>query len=700
MKSLLDAQIEKPWYFFGTLIAILILVGTLAVQLQLDSSLESLIPDDGEFNSNARLLEQSFDRGDSIQIILSVDRTQERASAITTMQDPRVEEYIERLREIARESQYIKSVGELQYALENDVARVTLQANTPNTLDGNTLVREEVMELLTSIGIPIGLDVQITGIPLLIDRVSTLLITDNLLTIGLTLLFIFLFLWWYFKSLRFVFAVLLSPMISLVLLAAAMVLLEIHITISLAAVGVLVLGLGVDYSIHIAIHYQDERLAKKKHAQALREVMKELFIPITASFLTTLAGFSALLFGISPSSQDQGMTLSIAIMIIYAVSFAVFPVLLTIFAKDAKAVENKSFSRVKRGLAKLAVYQSKHPKTVLLIFGIITLVLFAGLFRVEISTSNSNWIPDSDPLSIAARQNSYAFGERDSVILILQSEQGDLRSRAVAQDVQTLVSDIRQIPGVDNVFHPYEGLTLDDASIIETIDAVPQLREQFNRDHTISTIVIQSQNLQGPDPDNGILDQLREVVDQHDIYFTEVKFFGELIRFQELGRSLGQDTGITTAIGIALVFLIASVIYASMKIGLIALIPILVGLIWSVGLMGFLGIPFTSLSTGIVSLVLGIGIDFSIHLVDSIRRYLRRVSLEKALEKTLLNSGTSILLSSVTTFIGFMALSFSQLLGTQRLGWSLGLAVMSVFIVSILTVPAIMKLQQPKVKTT
>jgi predicted RND superfamily exporter protein len=143
-----------------------------------------------------------------------------------------------------------------------------------------------------------------------------------------------------------------------------------------------------------------------------------------------------------------------------------------------------------------------------------------------------------------------------------------------------------------------------------------------------------------------------------------------------------------------LVLLIASIIYASITVGLIALIPIIIGLVWAIGLMGYFGVPFTSLSTGIVSLVLGIGIDFSIHLVDGVKRYLKRTNLEDALQKTLVSSGTSILLSSMTTFIGFMALSFSQLLGTRRLGWSLALAVIAVFIVSMLTVPAIMKLTQ------
>jgi hydrophobe/amphiphile efflux-3 (HAE3) family protein len=701
VQGLIKKQLRHPGAFAIAILVIVALMFSLGVQLQLNSSLEALIPADGEFNSNARLLEQTFEGSSSLQLVYSVDDSTILSTAITDLTDPRVAEYVDNLQDILLESQYVVGVSPLELSENGYNGRMNVAVNTPDTLNGNTLVKNEINMLLDEIGNVPGMDITLTGLPLLIDRISGLLITDNLITIVLTLVFIFVFLLWYFRSLRFTLAVLFSPMISLIALAACMVLLDISITISLAAVGVLVLGLGVDYSIHIAVHYQDKRIEKKSHRQALLEVMKELFIPITASFLTTLGGFAALMIGVSPSTQDQGIVLSIAIIVIYLVSFLVFPVLLTVLAKHGRVVENKTFSKIKKFLAKLSVYQAHHPKTLLTVFGIITVIMFFGVMQVEFSTSNSNWIPDSDPLSISSRQDQYAFGDAETLLLILESQEGDLRDVQVARDVQRLASDIAQIPGVDEVITPYNSLPFNENEIYEAITTSGRLNSQFNEDYTITTIVIRSQNMEGPQGDEvGVLEQVREVVTLHPIYDTEVKFFGDEIRFEELATSLQQDAAITTVAGILIVFIVASVIYVSFAIGLIALIPILIGLVWAIGFMGYLGVPFTSLSTGIVSLVLGIGIDFSIHLVDSIKRYLRKYPLDRALTETLTGSGTSILLSSMTTFIGFMALSFSQLLGTQRLGWSLALAVISVFIVSILTVPAIMQLTQQKVKSS
>jgi predicted RND superfamily exporter protein len=177
------------------------------------------------------------------------------------------------------------------------------------------------------------------------------------------------------------------------------------------------------------------------------------------------------------------------------------------------------------------------------------------------------------------------------------------------------------------------------------------------------------------------------------IAYAKTSLYGDSIRFEELGNSLQQDAGATTMIGLGLVFVVASILYMSFRVGIISLVPIIISVLWAVGLMGFLKVPFTSLSTGIISLVLGVGVDFSIHLVDSIQKeFDKGKDTERAISEALFTSGSAILLSSFTTFFGFLALTFAQLLGTQRLGFSLAFSIISVFFVSITLVPAIMSL--------
>ena len=143
-----------------------------------------------------------------------------------------------------------------------------------------------------------------------------------------------------------------------------------------------------------------------------------------------------------------------------------------------------------------------------------------------------------------------------------------------------------------------------------------------------------------------------------------------------------------------LVFLVASGMYVSLRVGFLALLPIIIAVIWAIGLMGYFNVPFTSLSTGIISLVLGIGVDFSIHLVDGIQRNSKKMTLNRAVYRTMTTSGKAIILASLTTTVGFFALTFAQLLGTQRLGYSLVFSIISVLVISILLVPSVMSLRR------
>lgn len=696
LERLTRLQLQYPKIMLFGLIIIFLIATYLALQLQIDPSFSSLVSDDSEFNTNDRILRASFEANDGLLIVVKQDATSIVANQPEIV-SPEVDDYIVRLKETLVQSQYVVSIGDVRYDEDERIAQLVVQLTIPDTTDSFAKAYTELQMLADEAGTPPGILAQVTGLPVLLNRVSTLLIKDNLVTLLITLLAIFLILYWYSKDVVFTLVTITPPILSLILLAMFMVLLNIHVTITLAAVGVLVLGLGADYSIHISTLYRKLQREMGSHEEALIETVKELQIPITASFITTLGGFVALMLGVSPSSQAQGTVLAIAIAVIFVNTFLVFPLLTIMLEKYMHIKENKVFTNIRKGLAKFAVFQAHRPVTVILITLGITVVMLFGASQVQFSTSNSNWIPDSDPISKSFREITYSFGDTDSLRIILTSTQGDLRNVQTARDVNTLVEKLSAIPRVDAVVNPYADVSYSRESAYSDINPA-----QFNTDYTLTTIVLTSQNFGTDEAGNTlVLGEVRDILKHSPIAYAKTSLYGDAVRFEELGNSLQQDAGVTTMIGLALVFLIASIIYASVVIGALALFPIIVAVIWAVGLMGWFGVPFTSLSTGIISLVLGVGVDFSIHLVDGIKKRLdeRGFSIDKAISDTLVTSGSAILLSSLTTFVGFLALTFATLLGTQRLGWSLAFSILSVFIVTMCFVPAVMALSQ-KLKST
>ncbi|MFT4282906.1 MAG: efflux RND transporter permease subunit [Candidatus Woesearchaeota archaeon] len=690
--KLVNFQIKYSKIIVFLFILFTLFMSTHAVNLTIDPSFSVLVSSDSEFNTNERVITNTFEVNNAFTVLVEVDESSILRSRSSVIDDDAIL-YLERLSSIMKESQYVRSVSPVEVSDDERFARIILGVAVPRSAVGTEEVSKELDNFLSEAGSIPGFSTSITGFPLLLNRVNTLLIRDNLKAILFTITTIFLGLYWYFRNLKYSLLALSIPLSCLIILAGAMSLLNIPLTITLAAVGILILGLGIDYTIHVVLGYNNS-VDEVSKVKAIHETVDHLSKAIFVSYATTVAGFSALMFGISPSSQSQGLVLTIGISIIFIATIAIIPSFLYLFGYEKKVMGNLLFRKIKSKIKKISFYQADHPKKIIFIICLITIFFVIGASQVEISTSNNNWVPDDDPVSQDFRTSAFAFGtDFDSVTLVLTSERGDFRDVQKVRDIQFLEELLLSHKEIESISSPFSDLELEQSSIVESLN---QRSNSFNSDFTLTRISITATNLGGDETgDSAVFDDIVEMVEKNPVLNTKVSFFGDTVRFRELGISLGRDTGITTVISFIFVFLIASIAYASYKIGMVALFPVIIGIIWTVGIMGYAGVPFTALSTGLIALVLGIGVDFSIHLVNSTYNYLGKgMDLKSALTKTLDYTGTPILLSSITTFIGFSSLLFATLLGIQRLGISLALSIISVFIVTIVLVPAIISLTQ------
>jgi predicted RND superfamily exporter protein len=700
LEKILHYQIKysKILLFF-----MLLLIGFsayIATNVKINPDLGALVDANSEYNNNDRVMSNAFGVNDALLVLVSVDKDSKISNGIRDMSDEAVTSYVEVLKETLEQSPYHVSITPNRVSDSKEMLYFAIQLNSPTEIGSFQTVLSELNYLASEAGAPPGVDVKITGMPVMMDRISGYLIGDSLNTVLITILFIVIILYLYSRDLVFTLITVATPVSSLILLGAFMAVLGINITITLAAVGVLVLGLGADYGIHISTHYSAARKEHDNHEDALIETIKDLALPITASFVTTLAGFVALTLGVSPSSQSQGIVLSLGISIIYALTFAMFPVLMTVFANHVTFKPNIVFDKIMTGLGKVAVWQTLYAKKILWVLGFFTIIMMYHASNVEFSNSNSNWIPTDDEVSNSFSEINYAYGQSESLTYILTSKSGDLRDANVKRDVDKLVLAVEGLPYVDSVINPFDDVDYDSNEIYDLVTDTEFGMTYFNRDYTMMRIVVYSQNpIQDAAGKSILLAELKSIGNLYPIYNTDISYYGDAVRFDELSDSLQTDAAVTTLSGFALVFLVASLIYASVSVGFLALFPILIAVIWTVGFMSIFSVPFTTLSTGIVSLVLGVGVDFSIHLVDGIKRYLGRgYKIADAIQSTFSTSGKAIILASITTMVGFSALLLAKLLGTQRMGMSLSLSILAIFIVTFTMIPAIMTLLNKNTK--
>jgi len=153
-------------------------------------------------------------------------------------------------------------------------------------------------------------------------------------------------------------------------------------------------------------------------------------------------------------------------------------------------------------------------------------------------------------------------------------------------------------------------------------------------------------------------------------------------------RTLLREIPRMTGLIFAVVVILVMVDLKSFRGMMLALTPLVVGLIWTLGVMGLFGVPFNVISVIAVPLIVGIGIDDGVHLYHRIRK-------ERALAPAMTHSGKAIILTSLTTSIGFGSLMLSIHPGFFSLGLVTTLGILSCLVVSLFLLPALVAIFDP-----
>lgn len=373
-------------------------------------------------------------------------------------------------------------------------------------------------------------------------------------------------------------------------------------------------------------------------------------------------------------------------------------------------MEVKVFRQI---LRRLGEYQLKHPVGVLLAVVVFTVLLIPGLFMVFFDTSNENFLPEGDPVVEDLFVVGSEFSALNSMQILFLADAPsdtpitDLRDPAFLKKADRIAESIGRIGYIDEVQSPTfllkkanHGILPNDIEEVKTLLAdYPAIAAHFNPDYSAMKISVTAGNF-GNDAvaSEHILRELYAHIESTPLPDgVRAKVWGNDLQFIELERNLNQSMGLTTLLGFTIIFLLVLVFYRSWMVAVFSIIPILVSLVWTIATMGYIRLPFTVLTSGFIPLVMGLGIDYAIHITHSTRVLLREGhSLENTILETMDDIGESIFASTLTTVIGFLSLLLASLLITQRLGLTLALSVFFIFIGTIVMLPPILIIQEKR----
>lgn len=463
--------------------------------------------------------------------------------------------------------------------------------------------------------------------------------------------------------------------------------------------GAITLGLGVDYSIHLVQRYHEE--VKRGTENALNIAVAKIGRNTIFTSLTTMAAFSSL------AVAELRMVAEYGLMSFIAISFSALSVLL--FLPSFLVLESKigsktlDISKISNALGlsgflptlmtRLSDFSVRKPIAVIFFLAVALVPVFYGMSQMESSTDEDRWLPKEMPAVNAYNIIKDEFGEYGYTMILVLAD--DVRTPEVMDAMADIEDGVRGVPHVVEVssiaslLNPVPG---EKKEIERKIYALPfDIRRQFvTEDYTEGLMIIKVDGEIDDEEFNGMVGEIEDVLDYvetpSDAVFVQA---GLGVVFSQMESIMGKDQVKVTMVSLVLVIILLFLALRSFMGIILGLLPVLLAILFAMGTMGILQIPKTELTILLATLLLGLGIDYSIHFIARYKEERGKgEKLEDALRITSSTVGESIALTSITTTFGFLSLMTMTLVPVQDFGKvaAIGLVFCMLFVPVIISV--------------
>ena len=365
----------------------------------------------------------------------------------------------------------------------------------------------------------------------------------------------------------------------------------------------------------------------------------------------------------------------------------------------------------KKPLEGYAKFVSHHAPVVLAIFFIFTIFMgYQASLMETAGTSQKDWLPEDievvNTFELIADQFAGSFSSATIVVEAAPGYAGsdeirDMRDPRVLRYVDVLAERAKLVYGVvsaesaADVIKEANGGKIPSSlrSVKSLLEHNEMVKQQMSNyicdDNTMSVVRLKLQE----DVDEArVVDGLNEVIKGNKPPGVVVELSGDPVAEVTM-RELAQETmGKTSFVSFALIIVILIIIFASLKHGLIPLLTIVFGLIWANGTLVLAGFNITPQTSGVMAMIMGIGIDFGIQVTKRFRFELRTQKREDAMVDTLKNVFYPMTITTLAAMTGFLCLGLGKLPVMKDMGTMMAVGVVFCAIAALTVVPAVLVL--------
>ena len=574
------------------------------------------------------------------------------------------------------------------------------------TLDDNANVNEvarNVIDKTQSIQLPEKL--YYIGSPMLITYIAELMKNDLTRLLPIAFLLIAIILFFSFRSFSGVLLPLITAIIAIVWTLGTMSLTGYSMSMISNNIPIILLAIGSAYTIHVINRILV--LESSDEASVVSRALNYVMVPVTLAALTTAIGFISFVFGAYLEMiVEFGIFTALGTFTACLLSVFFVPAVMEILPRRHKGKseeKSKSTFLMRRVLLPLKNILFHHAKLTLGIWILLIALSIAGLFFIERSVDIQEYFKKGNPTREAEKIMIEKFGGTKPVFVLFE---GNMQDPEVLQTMMAASAYMEKSPDI------YTSMSV--AKLISEINlAITGIREVPEDQEMIEQLwfLLEGnevmQRLVSEDLSQGIIISkfkspdnqskkvfaayMNEFIQNNSSESCNIQITGMPFVDITMDRSLINSQLGSITIAIIFVIIVVGLMLKSVRNGFYASLPIIAAIMILFGVMGLTGISLNIATVLVASVALGIGIDYSIHIISHFNAtYQKCGNTEKAIEDAILISGKAIIINVISVSAGFLVLVFSEMVPLQYFGILIALSMVSSSLGAMTLLPAIL----------
>lgn len=575
---------------------------------------------------------------------------------------------------------------------------------------------DEILRLTSNF--PGNEEVLLGGLPFVRYSISGKIKKDIIYLLPLAIILMLVMLYVSFREWKGVFIPLVIVLMSIAMSFGLMVFLDWKISLITILLPIMLIAIANDYGIHMIALYQE--LAQKDQKLTMVEICqiiyKELKRPIIITGLTTIGGILGLLTHTMIPAAQLGVLAAFGIGFALILSIWFLPALLSYFEPKRGSLVNKTNKTplLQQWLIVFSKTVTTHPKRVLLVTASLVLISLFGLLFLKVDTNIEGYFLGSSKIRKSIEITNEKFGGSNFVSIMFS---GDVLDPTLLKRMEKYELELIQDPAIGTINSPVtllkelsKGFYSEDElgynKIPNTAEEAYQSIEMFavgGNEQTVEQFM--DYNYQNSrilislkDGSNKagkrILNKLKKIT-QNDPNVSLIT--GPSFTKIELADMVVNGQIKSLVFALMVVFILLSLIFKSFKAGLLSSLPLAIAILLLFGLMGFFGIALDIATALLSSIMIGVGIDYTIHFLWRFKQE-RILGLphEEAAHITLTTTGRGIIFNAISVVIGFMALTFSNFAPLRFFGALVVISITTCLLSALILIPSLIILVKPK----